>query len=155
MWIKKWEQTWLALWVLALAAVAGATGQGLDEALIPAPRSGTLACPLNATELYVLHCNLAESARTSWDLPRGCDLPICVTALPPRHAVTATCLQNSGDYCRDDGDCMVGGCSGEVCFNPGAEASGFTSCTCENPRRAAGLQELSCGCVESRCAWWQ
>ncbi len=47
------------------------------------------------------------------------------------------------NYCEDDSDCQLGGCSSEVCA---AEAT-FT--TCEVVPMPAG----NCGCVENECIW--
>src|SRR5262245_3650880 len=47
--------------------------------------------------------------------------------------------------CKQDSDCIVGGCGGEVC------AAEPVISTCQVlPRKPAG----SCGCVEGACSWF-
>jgi eight-cysteine-cluster-containing protein len=50
--------------------------------------------------------------------------------------------------CKADGDCKVGGCSGEVCS---ADASVVTTCEVMPMHFPA---DAACGCVESVCRWW-
>ena len=50
--------------------------------------------------------------------------------------------------CKVDGDCKVGGCSGEVCS---ADASVTTICDVL-PMKFP--KDVACGCVEQQCRWW-
>ena len=57
------------------------------------------------------------------------------------------CIRSSGDPCTSDSDCAVGGCGGELCYNP-ALSGGGTICDCGSP------QGPCCGCVEGYCSWF-
>jgi eight-cysteine-cluster-containing protein len=52
------------------------------------------------------------------------------------------------NLCRDDSQCRVGGCSGEVC----SAAEGVVT-TCEMHRWPQG--ESKCGCVKGTCVWYR
>lgn len=66
-----------------------------------------------------------------------------------RSAVSGNCVRSTGAACDRDIDCRVGGCGGEICYNPDLLDVGNTPCDgCETPRR------MSCGCVNGGCTWW-
>jgi hypothetical protein len=67
----------------------------------------------------------------------------CVERTP----VTGQCIKNSNDACASDADCAVGGCGGELCFNPEV-SGGISTCECTTPA-------ASCGCVAGKCSWWE
>jgi eight-cysteine-cluster-containing protein len=50
--------------------------------------------------------------------------------------------------CVSDGECMKGGCSGEVC------AAESVNSTCEMPEGGFPVQGSSCGCIGGQCQWF-
>ena len=65
-----------------------------------------------------------------------------------RTPVSGLCIRSALDKCESDSDCQVGGCGGELCYNPD-QSDGFTTCDCGPPK------DVSCGCVTGKCTWWQ
>lgn len=66
-----------------------------------------------------------------------------------RVPAAGTCVKNSNDECQTDDDCNMGGCGGELCFNPDV-SSGISTCECSGP----GVAVSGCGCVEGSCTWY-
>lgn len=64
-----------------------------------------------------------------------------------RLPVSGGCARNTGARCESDRDCVQGGCSGELCYNP-AFGQIATVCDCEAPA------DYGCGCVNGICTWW-
>ena len=64
-----------------------------------------------------------------------------------RLPVSEPCVKNSYDGCSTDADCTIGGCGGDVCFNP-AVSDGASDCDCEAPT-------YGCGCVRGACVWFE
>ncbi|MDD5318146.1 MAG: eight-cysteine-cluster domain-containing protein [Candidatus ainarchaeum sp.] len=81
---------------------------------------------------------LATSGCISWDW--------ATPAPTPTPAATATPLPPDGE-CASDSQCVVSGCSGQVCAN----RSVVTTCEYRPEYACYGL--TSCGCVGGRCAW--
>jgi hypothetical protein len=54
------------------------------------------------------------------------------------------CARDEGHACETDADCAVGGCGGELCYNPDLGGGG-TTCDCTAPA-------ANCGCVDGTCA---
>lgn len=52
--------------------------------------------------------------------------------------------------CAEDVDCSSAGCSAEVCTTSQAAPEIYTTCSEEHPGK-----NFYCGCVESRCRWYQ
>ncbi|MDK2794811.1 MAG: hypothetical protein PWQ58_10 [Archaeoglobaceae archaeon] len=50
--------------------------------------------------------------------------------------------------CKDDGDCKVGGCSGQVCMGAGENI--VTTCEWKDCYKPTGMK---CGCVNNACQW--
>ena len=65
-----------------------------------------------------------------------------------RTPLSGPCIRSALDSCESDSDCQVGGCGGELCYNPD-QSSGITTCDCGPPKA------VSCGCVTGKCTWWQ
>ncbi|MBN1653047.1 MAG: hypothetical protein JXA30_04655 [Deltaproteobacteria bacterium] len=64
-----------------------------------------------------------------------------------RSSVSGGCVRSTNAYCERDSDCAIGGCGGEVCFNPDFGRAD-TPCGCQTPLT------LRCGCVNGGCTWW-
>ena len=64
-----------------------------------------------------------------------------------REPVEGGCARNNGDACSSDADCAVGGCGGEVCYNPQL-SEGVSTCDCSTPAVSG------CGCVNGTCSWY-
>jgi hypothetical protein len=65
-----------------------------------------------------------------------------------RTLVNGGCARSNGSSCQSDLDCAIGGCGKELCYNP-SYGTVTTTCDCVAPTN------LSCGCVNSKCGWWQ
>jgi len=66
-----------------------------------------------------------------------------------RIAVGGDCVRSNGSACDRDLDCRVGGCGGEICYNPDLLDLGNPPCDgCRTPTN------MSCGCVNGGCTWW-
>jgi hypothetical protein len=72
----------------------------------------------------------------------GCQMCACAPMVSDGQCALAA------GYCVSDNDCIVGGCVGELCYNP-ATTSGTTPCTCSAP-----MTGVTCGCVGGKCAWY-
>lgn len=59
--------------------------------------------------------------------------------------------------CKQDSDCSVGGCSGEVCLPTGQAGSsaGDVISTCEYSDSFPNAQGYSCGCLQTKVCGWQ
>ncbi len=66
-----------------------------------------------------------------------------------RTPATGQCVKNSNESCTTDADCAVGGCGGELCYNP-AFGGGISTCECAGP----GAPVTGCGCVAGKCTWY-
>ena len=58
------------------------------------------------------------------------------------------CGSSSFSSCLNDDDCLIGGCSGQIC---GGEKT-FSTCEyrdCYNAEKYG----LSCGCIDGKCSW--
>jgi len=90
-------------------------------------------------------CSGPDCGKT-FDTREACELAFahCTKRTP----VTAPCVRNAGHTCAYDADCAVGGCGGELCYNPKL-GGGESDCDCGPP------SGLSCGCVGGRCLWWE
>ncbi|MEM0475772.1 MAG: eight-cysteine-cluster domain-containing protein [Candidatus Norongarragalinales archaeon] len=52
-------------------------------------------------------------------------------------------------FCSTDADCVVGGCSGELCGLRGEELVS----TCVWKPEYACFEKTTCGCVDGKCEW--
>jgi len=65
--------------------------------------------------------------------------------------LTKFCGTSTNGQCSSDADCMIGGCSGQVCQSKSEEPI-ITTCEytdCYNPQPYG----LTCGCKASKCQW--
>jgi len=87
-------------------------------------------------------CDAGESPRSS---ACGCEPRTCATTVSPEDPL-ADRFEGAtvDDVCRGDGDCVVSGCSDEVC------SAALVLTTCE---ALSVLPEGSCACVAGRCRW--
>jgi hypothetical protein len=66
-----------------------------------------------------------------------------------RTPASGQCVRNSDESCTTDADCAVGGCGGELCYNP-SFGGGISTCDCAGP----GAPVTGCGCVAGKCTWY-
>jgi len=59
--------------------------------------------------------------------------------------------KQEGVECKNDNDCGVGGCSGQICAMKDKAKEIIT--TCEMKPEYECLQKTSCDCVSGRCNW--
>lgn len=99
--------------------------------------SGLLACATGATTPEQTQPNPSIDGRT----------PV----LTPESEDYARLEDPENSSCASDTDCVVGGCSGEVCTTAG----GNTESTCEVLESFRQVDGASCGCVASSCQWYR
>lgn len=71
----------------------------------------------------------------------------CSNCSGQRSQAWGACILHGEEECSSDNDCKIGGCGGELCFNPDL-GNDWTSCQCSFPTG------VSCGCVQGSCAWY-
>ena len=70
---------------------------------------------------------------------------------PEQPTETEFCGTSTNGQCSSDVDCMIGGCSGQVCQSKSEEPI-ITTCEytdCYNPQPYG----LTCGCKADKCQW--
>ena len=55
------------------------------------------------------------------------------------------------NYCDEDSDCSIGGCSGQVCTTKDKAKSIIT--TCEYLPIYDCYKQTTCSCIDSKCQW--
>jgi len=78
--------------------------------------------------------------------PSDCDVTVRSECIHRRAAI-GYCMKSTGDACMRDGDCVAGGCGGELCYAPDA-GDRLSTCECVAPTG------VGCGCVDGGCAWF-
>jgi len=58
----------------------------------------------------------------------------------------------AGTQCTKNSECVIGGCSGQIC-SPASK--GRMVSTCEWREEYACYKKTTCGCIEGRCVWDQ
>ncbi|MBD3210150.1 eight-cysteine-cluster domain-containing protein [Candidatus Micrarchaeota archaeon] len=61
------------------------------------------------------------------------------------------CGWSTNGSCNESADCMVGGCSGQVCHSDSGEAP-VTTCEWRDCYDADAYN-VTCGCVQGECRW--
>lgn len=123
--------------------VGGCSGQLCEE------EGSSLGSTCEWSDVYACYQKLGICER---DAMGACgfrqtpELAACIEA-GGRLPASGQCVRNAGDACASDADCEMGGCGGEVCYNP-AKSGGVSTCDCTTPVGP------SCGCVNGLCAWW-
>jgi eight-cysteine-cluster-containing protein len=112
---------------------------------LPRPRTGPGAAAEGDDPARTSETPRSDHGGVDDPAPAGDRIPAVAEGHPLFARVEGDGFAND---CKVDGDCKVGGCSGEVCS---ADASVVTTCEVMPMRFPA---DAACGCVENACRWW-
>jgi eight-cysteine-cluster-containing protein len=79
----------------------------------------------------------------------------CSAGVPPgapaKSSGAGFCGSSTQGACQTDGDCITGGCSGQICQSKKEEGQ-ISTCEYRDCYNAAAYG-LKCGCVHQACQW--
>jgi eight-cysteine-cluster-containing protein len=102
----------------------------------------------DACSMYGLPC--ADGLECQYQCPDGSNDPNCNLGINPTGVCVAS-VPPQGTECQVDSDCVVSGCSGQIC----AAESRITTCEYRPEYACYGEPTTSCGCNNGTCGWDQ
>ena len=80
-------------------------------------------------------------------------LALLITSCVAKPTSVTTPITAEKDSCISDSDCMVAGCSGQLCGSK-KDLQGIIT-TCEWKEQYACYKLTSCSCIDKKCQWQQ